>query len=41
MPVLRIDSVKCVVANLRYDLKTPNGKERVTVAVPLDVKFHV
>lgn len=40
MPVSRIDSV-CVVANLRYDLKTPNGKERVTVAVPLDVKLHV
>ena len=40
MPVSRIDSV-CVVASLRYDLKTPNGKERVTVAVPLDVKLHV
>lgn len=40
MPVSRIDSV-CVVANLGYDLKTPNGKERVTVAVPLDVKLHV
>ena len=40
MPVSRIASV-CVVANLRYDPKTPNGKERVTVAVPLDVKLHV
>ena len=40
MPVSRIDGV-CVVASLRYDLKTPNGKERVTVAVPLDVKLHV
>ena len=38
MPVSRIDSV-CVVANLRYDLETPNGKERVTVAVPLGVKL--
>ena len=40
MPVSRIDSV-CVVADMRYDLKTPNGKERVIVAVPLDVKFHL
>ena len=40
MPVSRIDSV-CVVASLHYDLKTPNGKERVSVAVPLDVKLHV
>ena len=40
MPVSRIDSV-CVVADMHYDLKTPNGKERVIVAVPLDVKFHL
>lgn len=40
MPVSRIDSV-CVVADMRYDLKTPNGKERVVVAVPRDVKFHL
>ena len=40
MPVSRIDSV-CVVANLRYDLKTPTGKERVTAAAPLDVKLLV
>jgi len=40
MRVSRIDGV-CVVANLRYYLETPNGKERVTVAVPLGVKLHV
>lgn len=40
VPVSRIDSV-CVVADLRYDLKTPNSEERIVVAVPLDVNLHV
>ena len=40
MPVSRIESI-CVVAHLYYDLKTPNGNEKVTVAVPFDVKLHV
>jgi len=40
MPVSRIGSV-CVVTNLCYDLKTPTGKEKITLAVPLDVKLHV
>lgn len=40
IPVTRIDSV-CVVAELSYNLRTPNGKERIVVAVPLDVKLHV
>ena len=35
MPVSRIESI-CVVADL-YDLKTPNGNEKVIVAVPFDV----
>jgi len=40
VPVSRIDSV-CVVAELSNNLRTPNGKERIVVAVPLDVKLHV
>ena len=40
MPVSRIDSI-CVVVDLYYDLKTPNGNERVIVAVPLDIKLHL
>ena len=40
MPVSRIDSI-CVVADLYYDLKTPNGNEKVIVTVPFDVKLHV
>ena len=40
MPVSRIDSVY-VVIDLYYDLKTPNGNERVIVAVPLDVRLHL
>ena len=40
IPVSRIDSV-CVVSELRYNLRTLNGKERVVVAVPLDVKLHL
>ena len=40
MPVSRIDSI-CVVVDLYNDLKTPNGNERVIVAVPLDVKLHL
>ena len=40
MPVLRVDSVY-VVAHMYCDLKTPNGKGGVIVAVPLDVKLHL
>ena len=40
MPVSRIDRI-CVVVDLYYDLKTPNGSERVIVAVPLDTKLHL
>ena len=40
MPVSRIDRI-CVVAYLYIDLKTPNGNERVIVAVPLNVKLHL
>ena len=40
MPVSRTDSI-CVVVDLYYDLKTPNGNERVIVAVPLDIKLHL
>ena len=40
MPVSRIDSV-CVVVEQCYDLKTPNGNERVIVAVLIDVKLHL
>lgn len=40
IPVTRIDSV-CVVAELSYNLRTPNGKEKIVVAVPLDLKLHV
>ena len=38
MPVSRIESI-CVVADL-YDLKTPNGNEKVIVAVPFNVKLY-
>ena len=40
MPVSRIDSI-CVVADLYYDLKTPNGNEKAIVTVPFDGKLHV
>lgn len=40
IPVSTIDSV-CVVAELSYDLRTPNGKEKIAVVVPLNVKLHV
>ena len=40
MPVSRIDSI-CVVTDLYYDLKTPNGNKKVIVTVPFDVKLHV
>ena len=40
MPVSRIDRI-FVVVDLYYDLKTPNGSERVIVAVPLDTKLHL
>ena len=40
IPVMRIDSV-CGVAELSYNLGTANGKEKIVVAVPLDLKLHV
>ncbi|XP_068678691.1 uncharacterized protein [Montipora foliosa] len=40
IPVSRIDSV-CVVAELNYNLRTPNGKENIVVVVPLNVKSHL
>ena len=40
IPVSRIDSV-CVVAELNYNLRTLNGKEKIVVVVPLNVKSHV
>lgn len=40
IPVMRIDSV-CGVAELNYNLGTANGKEKIVVAVPLDLKSHV
>lgn len=40
IPVLRIDSIG-VVADLKYDLRTTNGKERIIVVVPLNVKLHI
>lgn len=41
IPVTRIDS-ECVVAELNYNLRTPNGKEKIVVAqVPLDLKLRV
>ena len=40
IPVMRIDSV-CGVAELSYNLGTANGKEKIVVAVPLDLKSHV
>ena len=30
-----------VVADLKYDLRTTNGKERIIVVVPLNVKLHI
>lgn len=40
IPVMRIDSI-CGVAELSYNLGTANGKEKIVVAVPLDLKLHV
>ena len=40
IPVMRIDSV-CGIAELSYNLGTSNGKEKIVVAVPLDLKLHV
>lgn len=40
IPVLRIDSIG-VVADLKYDLRTTNGKERIIVVVHLNVKLHI
>ena len=40
IPVLRNDSLD-VIADLKYDLRTTNGKERIIVAVPLNVKLHI
>ena len=40
IPVMRIDSV-CSIAELSYNLGTSNGKEKIVVAVPLDLKLHV
>ena len=37
---MRIDSI-CGVAELSYNLGTANGKEKIVVAVPLDLKLHV
>ena len=39
-PVMRIDSV-CGIAELSYNLGTANGKEKIVVAVPLDLKLHL
>ncbi|CAH3167300.1 unnamed protein product, partial [Pocillopora meandrina] len=39
IPVMRIDSV-CGIAELSYNLGTANGKEKIVVAVPLDLKLH-